>query len=350
MSDMERAEMGDGYSISRIIKGGWHLAGGHGQIDEAQAVREMYAYMEAGITAFDCADIYTGVEDLIGAFRRDAKANGRTDLLDRLKVHTKCVPDLDKLATIRKADVEATIDRSLKRLDAERLDLVQFHWWDLEVPRYLEVASWLSEMQAAGKIDRLGTTNYNTDCMIALDGAGFDMTSIQLQYSLIDRRPRKRIVDFCAAKNINLLCYGTVAGGFLSDKWLGVDEPTGALENRSLTKYKLIIEDIGGWDVFQSLLRLLRDIADKHDTDIASIAMRAMLLEPQVTAIIVGVRHDGHLGRHARVFDIALDDDDLARIEAELDRHDVVAGDVYDVERDRHGRHGRIMKYNLNEA
>ena len=85
-------------------------------------------------------------------------------------------------------------------------------------------------------------------------------------------------------------------------------------------------------------------------TDIASIAMRAMLLEPQVTAIIVGVRHDGHLGRHARVFDIALDDDDLARIEAELDRHDVVDGDVYDVERDRHGRHGRIMKYNLNEA
>lgn len=131
MSDMERATMGDGYAISRIIKGGWHLAGGHGKIDEAQAVREMYAYMEAGITAFDCADIYTGVEDLIGAFRRDAKANGRTDLLDRLKVHTKCVPDLDKLATIQKRDVEATIDRSLKRLDAERLDLVQFHWWDL---------------------------------------------------------------------------------------------------------------------------------------------------------------------------------------------------------------------------
>jgi aryl-alcohol dehydrogenase-like predicted oxidoreductase len=350
MSELQRAEMGDGYTISRIIKGSWHLAGGHGKIEQAQAVREMYAYMEAGITAFDCADIYTGVEDLIGAFRRDAKAAGRTDLLDRLKVHTKCVPDLDKLATIRKEDVEATIDRSLRRLDAERLDLVQFHWWDLSVPRYLEVASWLSEFQAAGKIDRLGTTNYNTECMAALAESGFDMTSIQLQFSLIDRRPRKKMVDFCAAKGINLLCYGTVAGGFLSDKWLGVPEPTGELENRSLTKYKLIIEDIGGWEVFQAFLRLLREIADKHETDIASIAMRAMLMEPQVTAIIVGVRHDGHLDRHARVFDIALDDDDLARIGAAIASHEVVDGDVYDVERDRNGRHGRIMKYNLNEA
>lgn len=350
MSDMERATMGDGYAISRIIKGGWHLAGGHGKIDEAQAVREMYAYMEAGVTAFDCADIYTGVEDLIGAFRRDAKAAGRSDLLDRLKVHTKCVPDLDKLATIQKADVEATIDRSLKRLDAERLDLVQFHWWDLEVPRYLEAASWLSEFQAAGKIDRLGTTNFNTDCMIALDEAGFDMTSIQMQYSLIDRRPQKRMIDFCTAQGIGVLCYGTVAGGFLSDKWLGVPEPTGELENRSLTKYKLIIDDIGGWDVFQSFLRLLREVADKHDTDIASVAMRAMLMEPHVTAVIVGVRHVGHLARHAKVFDVALDEDDLARINAAIAAHDEVDGDVYDVERDRHGRHGRIMKYNLNEA
>lgn len=350
MSEMERADMGYGYTISRIIKGGWHLAGGHGQIDQAQAVREMYAYMEAGITTFDCADIYTGVEDLIGAFRRDARAAGRSDLLDRLKVHTKCVPDLDKLGTIRKQDVEATIDRSLRRLDVERLDLVQFHWWDLSVPRYLEVASWLSDLQVAGKIDRLGTTNFNTACMIALDSAGFDMTSIQLQYSLIDRRPKKHMIDFCAAQGIDLLCYGTVAGGFLSDKWLDVPEPTGELENRSLTKYKLIIDDIGGWEVFQSLLRLLREIADKYDTDIASIAMRAVLVQPQVTAVIVGVRHDGHLGRHARVFDIALDDDDLARIDAALANHEVVKGDVYDVERDRNGRHGRIMKYNLNEA
>ncbi|TNY30775.1 aldo/keto reductase [Pelagovum pacificum] len=346
---MERTTLADGYEISRLIKGGWHLAGGHGEIDRDQAVREMYDYMEAGITTFDCADIYTGVEELIGAFRRDARAAGRTDLLDRLKVHTKCVPDLGRLSGLTKADVQETIDRSLSRLGAERLDLVQFHWWDLAVPRYLEVASWLSDFRDAGKIDRLGTTNFNSTCMAELADSGFDVTSIQMQYSLIDRRPVKRMLDLCAERNIGVLCYGTVAGGFLSDRWLGVAEPEGELENRSLTKYKLIIDDIGGWSVFQSFLRLLREIADKHDTDIASVAMRAMLDDPSVSGIIVGVRHGGHLDRHARLFDVKLDDEDRARIEAAIAAHGVVDGDVYDVERDRDGRHGRIMKYNLNK-
>ncbi len=274
---------------------------------------------------------------------------GRTDLLDRLKVHTKCVPDLDKLATITKADVQATIDRSLRRLAADRLDLVQFNWWDMAVPRHVEVASWLSDFQKEGKIDKLGATNFNTEQMQELLDGGFKATAIQMQFSLIDRRPTKKMVDFCAKNDIAILCYGTVAGGFLSDKWLGVPEPQEPMENRSLTKYKLIIEDIGGWDQFQSLLRLLREIADKHGVDIASVAMRAMLVEEQVAGIIVGVRHGGHLDKHARLFDLQLDAGDLARIHTAIAANPVVAGDCYDVERDRNGRHGRIMKYNLND-
>ena len=64
----ERIELIPGYNISRVIKGGWHLAGGHGQIDEKKAIEDMYAFVKAGITTFDCADIYTGVETLIGKF------------------------------------------------------------------------------------------------------------------------------------------------------------------------------------------------------------------------------------------------------------------------------------------
>ncbi len=348
MSAIETATLRPGYEISRLIKGGWQLATGHSETASVTAIDEMTDYVRAGVTAFDCADIYTGVEEKIGDFRRAAKASGNEALIAPLKVHTKCVPDFDKLATIRKADVEATIDRSLKRLSAERLDLVQFHWWDTGVKRYVEVASWLSDFQKAGKIDLVGTTNFNTDCMEELVSSGYDAASIQLQFSLLDRRPTKRMVDYCAANNIKILCYGTVAGGFLSDKWLGVAEPTGALENRSLVKYKLIIDDMGGWDAFQSLLATLRAIAEKHGVDIASVAMRAMLVERQVAGIIVGVRHGGHLGRHAKLFDLVLDADDHAKIDAALAEATPLEGDVYDLERDKTGRHGSIMKYNLN--
>lgn len=350
MTAIETVALRPGYQISRLVKGGWQLAAGHGQADLSGAVEEMGAYLRAGITAFDCADIYTGVEERIGAFRRAVQGTPDAALLGRLKVHTKCVPDLGRLATLTKADVQATIDRSLSRLGVERLDLVQFHWWDLAVPRHVEAAGWLADFRREGKIDLIGTTNFGTDAMAELVAAGIGPAATQVQYSLLDRRPEKRLVPFCAANDISILAYGTVAGGFLSDRWLGVAEPTDGFENRSLVKYKLIIDDRGGWDAFQALLEALRAVADRHGTDIASVATRAMLDAPGVAAAIVGVRHGGHLEKHARLFDIRLDAADHARIKAAMAGAPDLEGDVYDLERDREGRHGRIMHYNLNKA
>src|SRR5690606_30233694 len=65
---VERFELAPGYTISRLIKGGWHLAGGHGRVDRDQAIADMARFVEAGVTTFDCADHYTGVEALIGDF------------------------------------------------------------------------------------------------------------------------------------------------------------------------------------------------------------------------------------------------------------------------------------------
>src|SRR4051794_38226267 len=80
-----------------------------------------------------------------------------------------------------------------------------------------------------------------------------------------------------ARRGIGLLCYGTVAGGFLSDRWLGQAEPVNGFSNRSLIKYKLIIDDFGGWELFQELLRALRGVADRYSCDIATVASRVML-------------------------------------------------------------------------
>ena len=66
---VETAELAPGYSISRVIRGGWQLAGGHGAIDRERAVDDLIAALDAGVFTFDCADIYTGVEELYGAMR-----------------------------------------------------------------------------------------------------------------------------------------------------------------------------------------------------------------------------------------------------------------------------------------
>jgi len=350
MTAVERRTLRPGYEISRIIRGGWQLAGGHGSVEAAAAVADLVATAAAGITTFDCADIYTGVEELIGACRVEiARAHG-AEALAKIHVHTKCVPDLDKLATLKRADVRAIIERSLRRLKAERLDLVQFHWWDYTVPGYLDTAHWLDDLRREGKIDLLGATNFDTAHAAELLAAGIPIVSMQVQYSLLDDRPQHGLAALGARHNVHLLCYGSVAGGFLSDRWLDQPEPKPPMANRSLTKYKLIIDDFGGWELFQELLRALRQIADEHSTDIASIASRYVLDLPAVAAVIVGATNRSHLISNAAMSAIQLTPQDRDGIAAILSHRRGPAGDTFALERDRDGPHGSIMKYNLNRA
>jgi aryl-alcohol dehydrogenase-like predicted oxidoreductase len=339
-----RYSLQDGYEISRLIKGGWHLAGGHGDIDPRHAIVDMAQFVEAGVTSFDCADIYTGVEELIGQFRRAFPS-----LAGRLQVHTKFVPDLGMLDHVDAEYVERIVDRSLARLGVEVLDLVQFHWWDFATPGYVEAAQELERLRIKGKIARIGVTNFDTKHLCEIVDAGVPIRAHQMQYSLLDRRPDGRMVDYCVENDIALLCYGTVAGGFLSDRWLGRPAPAGALPNRSLVKYKLIIDEFGSWDDFQQLLSVLRTIADEHQTDVASIATKAILDLPGVGAAIVGATSTRHLGSHERLDQLQLTAIDSARIYDILKQHPGPQGDVYELERDRNGPHGRIMKYDLND-
>ena len=181
----------------------------------------MIAFADAGITTFDCADIYTGVEDMIGEFRQRYRMLRGEAALDGIRVHTKFVPDLDMLPRITRSYVEGVIDRSLQRLKMERLDLVQFHWWDYAVPGYLDAAGHLADLRRAGKIDRIGATNFDTAHMLGLVDSGVPLVSMQVQYSLLDARPARQMVAAATKHGVSLLCYGTVAGGFLSDRWLG---------------------------------------------------------------------------------------------------------------------------------
>ncbi|MGH7123946.1 MAG: aldo/keto reductase [Stellaceae bacterium] len=346
----ETVELAPGYRVSRLLKGGWQLSEGHSRSARTadQAVADMMAFADAGVTGFDCADIYTGVEALIGQFRERYRRERGEAALGRIKIHTKFVPDWSALGSLDRTSVEATIDRSRQRLGQDRLDLVQFHWWNYQAPGLVETAQWLSELQRAGKIDQLGGTNFDTAHTGLLLDAGMKLASMQVQYSLIDARPENGLVALAARHGVGLLCYGALAGGFLGERWLGEPEPKGPLENRSLTKYKLVIDEIGGWDLFQALLRALKRIADKHAVRIGAVAIRHVLDRPQVAGAIVGARSARHLADTLAADRLRLDADDKAAIAALLAERKGPAGDTFELERDRDGKHGRIMKYDLN--
>lgn len=333
--------------IPRLIKGGWQLAGGHGAVDEAEAIADMFAFAEAGITAFDCADIYTGVEAMIGRFLRQWHARHGANA-PHIRVHTKCVPDLDLLANLSRADIERTIDRSLRRLGTERLDLVQFHWWDYALGDPVAAALHLDAMRREGKISALAVTNTDLPHLRAIVDTGVPIVAHQLQCSLLDRRALGAMREYCVQHGIQLLAYGSLAGGFLSERWLGAPAPAEPLENRSLVKYRLIIEEWGGWEPFQSLLRALHATAQRHGTTIAAVAVRWVLDQPGVAAAIVGARHARHLPGTLAALDVTLSDEERRALADALGAGPGPTGDVYELEREKGGRHAAIMRYGLN--
>ena len=345
MNTVPRVELAPGYSMSRVLKGGWQLAGGHGPVTESAALDDMDRFVEAGITTFDCADIYTGVEALIGRWL--VRRKGSAGAASGVQVHTKYVPDLDRLPSHSRADVVRGVDRSLARLGVERLDLVQLHWWDYDVPGYVEAAVCLDELRRSGKIRHVGLTNFDRQRLSEILDAGAAITSHQVQYSVIDRRPAAGLSAYCAEKGIGLLCYGAVAGGFLSDRYLGRPDPGSPLENRSLVKYRLIIDEFGGWNRFQEMLAALGRIASRHKATVGAVAIRWVLDQPGVSGVIVGVRHARHLEQIRGACALALDDVDrleIARVQSASRGPD---GDVYSLERVKGGRHASIMQYGL---
>lgn len=336
---MERLQLRADFSVPRIIKGNWQIADDHSGCVESDAglFEHMAAFVDAGITAFDCGDIYYGVEARIGEFiewfRRERGANAA----HTIAVHTKYVPAFLQAAELRahgERDVRAIIDRSLQRLKIDRLHLVQLHWWNYGIPGNVETALALQQLQREGKLQHVGGTNYNVPELRRMVEAGVDMIANQVQYSLLDRRPRNGMAQYCQDNGIGLFCYGSIAGGLLSRKWLGVADPgRPAFENVSLDKYYRIIRDFGGWDLFQELLKVLDAIANKHGVDIPVIASRWVLDQPGVTAVIQGARHARHLRNNLRIFETRLDDADRASLEAVLVRSRGPNGDCYDLDR-----------------
>src|SRR5712691_2341499 len=306
--------------ICRILNGMWQVSGAHGRIDPTAAIKNMFDYLDAGFTTWDLADHYGPAEDFIGEFRRQLAALRGAEALTGIQAFTKWVPRPGRMT---RRIVEDNIARSLRRMGVETLDLLQFHWWEYDDSAYLDALTFLAELRDEGKIRHLALTNFDTAHLKIISEHGIRVVSNQVQYSLIDRRPEVRMVPFCQEHAIQLLTYGTVCGGLLAEKYLGQPEPGyGVLNTASLQKYKQMIDAWGGWGLFQELLRVLKQIGDKHRVSIANVAVRSILDRPAVAGVIVGVRLGvaDHCTDNAHAFNFALDVEDQAQIQSVLDK------------------------------
>lgn len=345
----QRIELADNYTISRVLNGCWQLSKGHSlqtPLDLKDVMKAFHMLVERGFTTFDCADIYTGAEEFIGQFVKELK-NGHGFSADDIQIHTKYVPDINLLSQVNYEFTEKIIDRSLMRLNRDTLDLVQFHWWDYDVPGCIETAGDLLRLKEKGKIRNIGVTNFDTDHLKELVDAGIPVISMQAQYSVFDRRPERKLIDYCKANDIKLLCYGTLSGGFLAEKWMGksMAEP----ETRSQVKYLQIIEDTLGWDGYQELLKLLSEIAKKYSVSISNVATKYILCQSGVAGAIVGIRSSRHVESNSQIFKFELSEEDIAAIRGFLMQFPSPAGEPFQLERTVGSKYRSIMHMNITK-
>ena len=134
-----------------------------------------------------------------------------------------------------------------------------------------------------------------------------------MSFSLLDQRAARGLGPFCAEHGVHLLAYGTLAGGWLTERWLGAPEPDWErLSTWSQMKYGRFLRVAGGWSALQRVLQAAAAVAARHGVSIANVASRFILDQPGVAGVIIGARlgEREHIDDTLRLFSLALTDDD----------------------------------------
>lgn len=322
----ERTHLAPGLEISRLVCGLWQVADiekDGSTIDPDVGADALEAYVRAGFDTFDMADHYGSAEIITGRLLKRSAPEGA-----RPRAFTKWCPEPGPMT---REVVRQGVEERLRRLGVDRIDLLQFHWWTFEHPAWLDALHEMQAMKAEGLIGALGLTNVDAAHLALALADGIEIASNQVSFSLIDRRAAGDLTALCARKGVKLLAYGTLCGGFLSEKWLGQPEPT-SIPDWSRSKYKRFIDTAGGWEPYQGILRAASEIAKKHDVSLSNVASRWVLEHQAVAATIIGARlgESEHRDDNLNVFRFALDAEDHAALNAAFALTTPIPGDCGD--------------------
>lgn len=326
MAQPERTLLAGDLDISRLVCGLWQVADiekAGTTLDPDAGADALDAYARAGFDSFDMADHYGSAELITGRLLARHRGDGR-----RPTAFTKWCPEPGPMT----ADVvRRGVQERLDRLGVARVDLLQLHWWTFEHPAWLDALHEMKKLQDEGLIGAIGVTNFDAAHLRVALTDGIPIVSNQVSFSLVDRRAGGALSDLCQKFGVRLLAYGTLCGGFLSERWLGKPEPT-EIADWSRSKYKRFVDAAGGWAPFQTLLAAMQEIARRHGVSMTNVATRWVLDHPAVAATIIGARlgESEHRDDNLRAFDLTLDETDHKRLQEAFAGMQPIPGDCGD--------------------
>jgi aryl-alcohol dehydrogenase-like predicted oxidoreductase len=251
------------------------------EVDPQSSLLIMDHAFEQGITLFDTAEAYAqgASERVVGEWMKSRQSR------DKVVLATKISGQLTRHRIV------ASAEASLKRLQTDRIDLLQTHIWDESTPLE-ETLGALTTLVQQGKVRHIGCSNYSApqlEAALALSNtAGFSrLVSVQPPYNLVQRNIEADLLPFCAAENIGVISYSPLAAGFLTGKYRqGAAIPSG-------TRFDVIPghQDIyfteHGYQVLEKLDAESKATGQSH----VQLALSWVLDQPGITSVLIGARN-----------------------------------------------------------
>jgi aryl-alcohol dehydrogenase-like predicted oxidoreductase len=291
-------------------------------LDEADAEPIVRRAVEAGITFFDTADMYSlGASEEVTGRLLGKLFDSRDDYVLATKVYMP-MSDKPNDRGLSRKHVLASIDASLRRLGTDHVDLYQIHRWDPQTP-IEETMEALNDIVRAGKARYIGASSmYAWQFAKALYTADrrrwTRFVSMQPQYNLVYREEEREMIPLCLDQGAAVLPWSPLARGLLAGtRGLGEERRTTRAETDEFADAWYSDDDF-------AVVATVREVAQEKGLSPARVALAWLLHKPGVTAPIVGATKVAHLDDAIAAVDVQLSRDDIARLEAPYRPHRLI--------------------------
>jgi aryl-alcohol dehydrogenase-like predicted oxidoreductase len=310
--------------VSALGFGCWEIGGTYGRVDEGEFRRAVARAIDGGITCFDTAEAYgMGVSE--EALAR-ALGGRRNDVV----IATKFGVGYEEMPNRRDSSRErvlASIDKSLRRLRTDHVEIYLVHWPDPNTPLDETMAA-LDDIVRQGKARYIGVSNFRLaqieECVRLRP-----IDAVQYGWNMFDRRMQAEIFPYCAAQQIGVMAYGSLAYGMLSGTFHGgmqFEESDWRSKGGMLGSLNLF-RTLFGPEHFPCNLAAveeLKGLAAKYGKSLPQFALRWTLSNPVVGTALVGFRTPAEVTENLGALGLEISNADMAEIDAILARHGAV--------------------------
>ncbi len=304
-----------GVKVSRVALG----LGLRGQHDAAAATRTILTAIDAGINLLDCANVYGLMDDRQNSGRSEeilgrAIKGKRDDLVITSKVFSQVGPGVNDKGASR-FHIMREVERSLRRLDTDRIDVYLLHGFDAAVPLEEQFRA-LGDLVSSGKVRYVGVCNYQAwqvcqAMWVQKEINAHPLITVQNPYSLLNRQLETEMFPMVQSHGLGIMAYsplgvGLLSGAYTPEKAPPEDTLWGGERSAVFKKY------LSGQPA--AVLATVRDIASEHNATVAQVAVAWVISHPEVTCAISGADTADQIADVARAPDVILSEDDVERL------------------------------------